>query len=491
MINQSNTIDFENKNDKTILLFLLFLPCLLIRRVIDNDTWFLLNSGRYVMEHGLPFIEPFSMHENLDFVLQQWLTDVIFWNIYSRVGENGLFLMVAICYAVIIYLMYKLTMKVSDGNFFVSFAITFLTSVLIYTYMVTRPTIFTLTLVMIELNVLESYMMTGKNKYLLVLPILSLIMINLHAALWPMLFVMILPYIVSSLRFKIGFIKNEGFEKKYLFLTIAVMILIAFVNPYGLDAMTYLIKSTGYPNMKNIIEIQHPYVMNFTGAVIYIYIFLIALVYMFFRKGKTKLRYFLLTIGTILMVLISIRNVTYFGICSMFPLAYYLKDFTLKNDTASVSTKRNNKIRAALIGLIIIVLFIGSYYNNIENNTYTKYLDLNNTIDFIYENEDISEVILYTGFNEGSLVQFRGLPSYIDPRAEVYFKKHNNKEDIFNEYFNLREGKVYYKDILDKYGFTHLIVPNGESLSTYLNNDSDYAAIYENDKYYLFKRLKL
>jgi hypothetical protein len=114
---------------------------------------------------------------------------------------------------------------------------------------------------------------------------------------------------------------------------------------------------------------------------------------------------------------------------------------------------------------------------------------LNNAIDYIYENENISEVVLYTGFNEGSLVQFRGLPSYIDPRAEVYFKKHNNKEDIFNEYFDLKFGKVYYKDILDKYGFTHLIVSKGESLSTYLQRDSDYVIVYENDKYYLFKRL--
>jgi hypothetical protein len=438
------------------------------------------------MEHGIPYIEPFSIHENLDFVLQQWLTDVIFWNIYCRFGENGLFLLVAICYAVIIYLMYKLTMKVSDRNFFVSFVITFLTSVLIFTYMVTRPTIFTLIIVMIELNILESYVLTGTNKYLLALPVLSMIMINLHAALWPMLFVMILPYIVSSFKFNIGIIKNEGFNKKNLLLTIAAMILIAFINPYGLDAITYLIKSVGNPNMKIISEIKHPYVMDFTGAIVYSYIFLIALVYILYRKGATKFQYFLLTIGTIFMVLISIRNITYFGICTMFPLSYYLKDFTLRKDAYA---KRNNKIRAVLISLIIIILIISSYYNNMENNTFTKYLDLNNAIDYIYENENISEVVLYTGFNEGSLVQFRGLPSYIDPRAEVYFIKHNNKEDIFNEYFDLVDGKVYYKDILDKYGFTHLIVTKVEALSTYLHKDSDYAAVYENEGYYLFKRL--
>ena len=33
---------------------------------------------------------------------------------------------------------------------------------------------------------------------------------------------------------------------------------------------------------------------------------------------------------------------------------------------------------------------------------------------------------------------------------------------------DLRDGNVYYKDILNKYGFTHLIVPKVESLSTYM-----------------------
>ena len=54
-----NELNNFGKNDKTFLLFLLFIPCILIRRVLDNDTWFLLNSGRYVMEHGIPYIEPF------------------------------------------------------------------------------------------------------------------------------------------------------------------------------------------------------------------------------------------------------------------------------------------------------------------------------------------------------------------------------------------------------------------------------------------------
>ena len=142
-----------------------------------------------------------------------------------------------------------------------------------------------------------------------------------------------------------------------------------------------------------------------------------------------------------------------------------------------------------LIILIIIILIASAYYNGLDNNTYIKYLDLNNTVDYIIENEDLSKVILYTGFNDGSLVQFRGIESYIDPRAEVYFKKQNKKDDIFNEYFDLINGRTYYKEILDKYNFTHLIVTKGGLLFNYLLKDVNYEVIYENDKYQLYKKL--
>ena len=53
---------------------------------LDNDIWFLLNHGRYVFEHGIVYIEPFSIHNNLNFVMQQWLSSSIFWIIYKYFG---------------------------------------------------------------------------------------------------------------------------------------------------------------------------------------------------------------------------------------------------------------------------------------------------------------------------------------------------------------------------------------------------------------------
>ncbi len=69
-----------SKKYKLLFLVFLFLPCLFfINNTLDNDIWFLLNSGRYVFAHGIPYMEPFTIHQGFDFVMQQWLSACIFW----------------------------------------------------------------------------------------------------------------------------------------------------------------------------------------------------------------------------------------------------------------------------------------------------------------------------------------------------------------------------------------------------------------------------
>ena len=65
------------------------LVLLTINSVIDNDFWFLLKGGDYVMANGIPHTEPFTMHQGWNFVMQQWLSSVIFALIYNTFGVMG------------------------------------------------------------------------------------------------------------------------------------------------------------------------------------------------------------------------------------------------------------------------------------------------------------------------------------------------------------------------------------------------------------------
>ena len=78
-------------------------------------------------------------------------------------------------------------------------------------------------------------------------------------------------------------------------------------------------------------------------------------------------------------------------------------------------------------------------------NNATDYEELNATIDYLLESADKEDVVLYTGYNDGNLAEFKGVPSFIDARAEVFVKKNNKKEDVMLEYYKLQKGKLYYK----------------------------------------------
>lgn len=472
--------------DKNILILLLFIPSFLISKTLDNDIWFILNNGRYVLNSGIPHIEPFTIHENMNFVMQQWLTSTIYWSLYNKFGEFGIIFIVMLCMIISVLFMYKITYLVSDNNFFVSYTLSMIFSIFLCIILTTRPMTFTILIIIIEIYNLEMFIKYSNKNYLVSLPLLSLLLVNLQAAMWPLLFIILIPYLINTIKFNFVFICCQEYEKRYLILVIVFMILIAFINPYGLESMTYLFRSYGYPEISNNInEMKPPNINSVYGIIIYILIFTIFFVYILYRNGKTQLRYMLLTLGTLIMALSSVRNFPFFIICALFPLAYYLKEVSYE---INYSTNFNQlRLRRSLIAAISIVVLISFLLGNTKKNEDIKYL--NEIVEFILNNEDVSVVKIYTGYNYGGYAEFKGLPSYIDPRAEVFVKKNNRKEDILKEYFELQNGESYYKEILDKYEFTHLIVSKNDILYTYLPYDDDYKIIKSNVAYMLFERI--
>jgi len=127
---------------RIVFYLLLFAPAILVQRVLNNDIWFLLASGRYVLAHGLPATEPLAMHEGLDFVMQQWLSADIFQATYIRWGEAGLFAVVSLTYALIILAIFQLTLRVSGNSFVLSYLVTTASSLWAYMFITTRPYVF-------------------------------------------------------------------------------------------------------------------------------------------------------------------------------------------------------------------------------------------------------------------------------------------------------------------------------------------------------------
>ena len=484
---------------KPLAMLFLFLPFIageVIFRILDNDFWFLISLGRQIVSKGIPWIEPLTLHQGLSFVAQQWLTDVIFYSIYRSIGQIGMILLLMVATALITYLLYRLTMLVSERKLYLSIFITVITLfLLLLSYIRTRPQIFDFILFLLELLALESYLRTKEKKYLFLLPILSILLINLHCSSWFLLFCFFLPYLIDACQFHLGPIKSEGAPKLPLFISGIAMLLGGLINPYHIKAITYLLTSYGNPVVNKIVGEMHPMFQSGPYCTIVFLLSVCLLGYTYWKHfDKIKVRYLLLQLGTIVLATSNVKGYSFFLVGGVFPFAYYFKDaFSTYQDQYLYTKDFYFKY-----GLLVCCLFFfptlissllpQSYFDSINTRKIWAYLEANT---------NKKDVILYTNYDTGSFYEWHQYRVYLDARAEVFLKANNQKEDILYEYDALQTGRLNPQDFLNRYAFTHLIVhQKNQNLFLYLKKNKDYRMVLKekaktNKKltYYLFEKV--
>ncbi|MBE6148360.1 MAG: hypothetical protein E7167_02560 [Firmicutes bacterium] len=470
------------KPSKWIFIILFTIPlifCLLLTEKLDNDLWYLLSEGRYIFENGVYNIDPLSMHSGLHVVVQNWLSATIFWIIFDLFGQMGIMTMVLVCNFWICLLLYKICMLLSDRNYILSLVLMFATDItLISHFIVSRPQIFSFIVLLGLIYVLELYIKTENKKYLVWLPILSLIEVNMHASLWWMLFLFILPYVIDS--FKCDILQTEGYKKRPLFIAIATALLVGFINPYGYKAITFIFTSYGDKYMHLFINELLPF--TFTKQLckhMFALILVIGLIYTFFREGKIRVRYICLFCGTMLLGFMSVKGFNTFILVAIFPLAYFFKDMFPKDfSDLKEDFPKLTKILGATIGIICILGFSAMYF--IKCNTNLMENNAKEAMDLISESFNPEKMLVYSSFNDGGYVEFRGFKPYIDPRAELYLKKNNKKADIFKEFYDLQHNLIDKQNFLDKYQFDILLLNNTDILYSEMINLDGYFIVYDN-----------
>lgn len=533
------------KSKISSILFILLIASILLSFTtrFDNDGWFLLNSGRYVENFGIPHTEPFTIHEGFHFVMQQWLFALGLWKIYEIEQMQGMLLFNWITGAIFIFIFYKLLQLVDNRDIAVSRTITVGATVLLSFYFCQRPQVISGLIFLIEIYILE-YLKNRERPPLIIYGlffIFSLLLINIHAAMWPMLSVFILPYAAESIfGARIPWFRHSFlWKRKYTVLLWLPILIAGFMNPYGIEAMTYAFHSYGYEEINSLITEMQPLSLgsNSYASIILAIILMLTVIY---ARNPLPLHWILLFAGTAFMALLAIRSIFLFLIAGLFPLAYilhlhsfrrksqavtswkhtwpmmvlmhiativgvyciFLKNtipsekliplctiifsiFTLSLACAYILWKERNKqteirsnarnLFSTLVLLLLVPLFY-LYFNNPLINPALK-----KSVEIIQKDASGRPVSLWTGYNEGPYAEFHGIPCYMDARAEVFLPKLNHKKDVFAEYTSLRSGLLDYHDFMKRYHFTHLLTTTNDPLYTYLKNDKDYILLWDSD----------
>lgn len=448
----------------------------------EADIWFLLSHGRYVLNNGFPHVDVLSMHTGLNFVMQQWLSSVIFYIVYNYLGKIAFYIFIFLMNLVITYLIYKLCVVISNKKFSSCF-ITVITMILLQRwYIVPRPQIFTFIILIMVLIMLELYS-SKRKKYINYMPLLSVLLINFHGSMWPMIFVFCMPY-VAELILK----KDKDVFK--LIGVIIISLVAGLINPYGLESLTYSINSYGLDSIRTIVGEMRSFNLLGEDFVVYwsfftLLIFFISnlLILKYSKKKNIRVAHLLLFYGTFFMALSSLRNISLFIIAT---LPFLVKYFEFKDiNTFSLSKEW------CINYVVILILFIAVFTSSIFSKKYEFVHDVDEAV--IYLNEYASKDIkLYTEYSFGSLFEYHGYKPYLDSRAEVFTKKMNNKEDILDEYIKFNLDKNSRDKFIKKYDFDYYLIHSDyKELVNYLINyqDIDYELVYAREYFYLVKKV--
>lgn len=478
-------------------------PYIMMRKIPDSDTFFLAATGRYIMETGIvPTINPFVIHEGFGIIVQQWLYDVIVYGAYQW-GNMGLLILTLFLYTISMIVLYKYISLFTNSRRMKGF--TMIVLGIIYTaFAVPRPTSITFILFTTLLYCLEKYRRTEKSGYLAILPVLALIQINIHAAMWPVMFVMIVPYIFPYTLPTVANImpnaKKWFAKNKYILLVMCFMFVAGFMNPNGIAGMTYVLQSYGSATGGvTISELVSPSLDTSYGIIT---LLCVAALTTYIAQNKNNLlnpeydkqaeaTRIYITAGVIILTCMHIRNMWYLMLGATPTVLLVLDYLKATLPRREKKAKRKSKILRTTLYLAT-VCFVA--YIMFSSATFSKTTTKDSTMapikaaDYLDANAEKEDIILYTEFNNGAYMEWRGYKVYMDARPELFQKNINHKEDIYEEFCAVRNGEMEYEEFIEKYKFSHMIISN-KTFRLFMEYNPEYELVVDGNGYGLYEKV--
>lgn len=285
---------------------------------------------------------------------------------------------------------------------------------------------------------------------------------------------------------------------KWLILILIICIFTGLLTPLGDTPYTYLAKTMEGNTTSNISEHLPLTLINNIGMIISI---ILVLALITFTDTKVRVSDLLMLGGLLLLAFISRRQVSMFYIIGGIIFTRIISDFLGKYDkdgedkVIKVINTIYGKVITISIVLIIALTIIRPKLNDkfVDETSYPV-----QAAEYILANMDLSTMRIYNEYNYGSYLVFKGIPVFIDSRAELYTPQFNGVKkddktyegrDIFSDYLNISNIGTYYENKFEEYGITHVLLKKNTKLNIFISRDDNYKELYSDDYFVFYERL--
>ncbi len=541
------TIDKNSIRFTIMAVVLIAIFCFAISPVtLQNDTFYTIKIGEHILQNGIDMKDPFSWHENLQYTYPHWLYDVVIYLVYNIGGQVGIYISTIVLSITLGLTMYLVNTKLTK-NKLTSFVLTIGAMYLLRNYIAARAQLVTFILFILTVYFIEMFLETKKKRYAVGLIIIPIIIANVHLAVFPFYFVLYLPYIAEYMIYilsnteiilvtaKIDRLnkkilkttKEEEIQKikdeinrleqknektinkkekinanpykikirgnnnvKALIIIMIICLFTGFLTPLGTTPYTYLIKTMQGSTTHNISEHLPLTLVNNLEFMCTLVLFIAILT---FTDTKIRLSDLFMLGGLVLLTFYTRRQFSMFTLICVIILNRLINALLNKYDPEGCK-KAIDKMTTitGMIVTICLVLTISviQYKPKMKNH----FIDENSypveAATYILENLDINNIKLYNEYNYGSYLIFRGIPVFIDSRADLYAPEFNPGVEVFNDYMNLSGMNIdNVEEKLDEYGITHMLMYKKSKLRRFVEQNTEkYNLLYEDDNFCLFER---
>lgn len=447
-----------------------------------NDGFWHIKVGEYILKNKqIPHYDIFSWYgisKNFTWTSHEWLFGIIAYLIYSIKGFLSISIFVGVINTLTAILVYVFS-KIRCKNRWLSLLITYGFLINCYIIVTYRPILITIPLILLTCILLEY------RKYAIALLIVVL-GINIHGGIYP-IYIMIFAYYTL--------LKNN----KYFILCLLGIL----INPY-----TYGIYEYTYKLMFNNGNANN-YIMEWHTTAMYDYKFCLVIIVIsvfIYMLAKVELRDVIFSGLFILLSFTAVRQVV-FLYTLLLPLLSpyilkamdeftnrYLSKFRIYNFYCDKFCLNKKRVFRFLVILIILVISMTSVTIDISNYiknksslyTITKSQCPVEAADYILSHAQVKNSHLLSNYNDSQYLIFRGVPTFVDSREDLFTHNFNNTYAYIN-YMSAFVDLSSPETLLKQYDIDYILLNVNTSIYKILENKPMLFKQYEDPNYVIFK----
>lgn len=419
----------EKRKFNIIAVILIILFAISISpKTLQNDTFYTIKIGELIVKNkNIDMLEHFSWHSNLKYTYPHWLYDVIIYLIYNIGGMFEIYISTCIFAAILGIVFFSVNVKINK-NQILSFFMTILGLYMLKSFIAARAQLVTYILFILQIYSMEKLLETGKKRYGIYLIIDSLLVANLHVAVWPFSFVLYLPYMAE---YFIACLKKKE------------------------------------NNSKIIIN----------------------------KNPNTKILIVFMICGLIILMLYFGRQKSIFIIIGLICINRIISEFC-NSHNSSIDKQLVEAIMRKSVIVIIIICFIIVDFCLIFEKRNDQYVDektypveMSNYILDYFKETGFYNVRIFNEYNYGSYLLYRGIPVFIDSRADLYSPEFNSGVNVFEDSESVGSFEMDIDEFVEKYNITHIILSNQSQLNKVLKKieGTKYKLIKEDENFSFYK----